>query len=242
MDGIVDFHSHILPDMDDGSASVEESLALLRMEAEQGIRRVVATPHFYARYDSPLKFLERREQSEAALRAEMAKHPGLPEVRVGAEVYFFRGMCESEWLPQLTISGTRCMLLEMPPAPWPDDFYREVAGIYERQGIVPVIAHVERYISLLSYRGVLRKLEQLPVLIQANGEFFLSKGTSSMAMRMLKADRIHLLGSDCHNLTGRSPNLAQAAEGIREKLGQEALDRISWYQQRILNAETVFPF
>lgn len=48
MNGIMDFHSHILPGIDDGSASLEESIAMLRMEAEQGITHVIATPHFYA--------------------------------------------------------------------------------------------------------------------------------------------------------------------------------------------------
>ena len=54
-----DFHSHILPGMDDGSRSVEESLGMLRMEAKHGIRRIVATPHFYARQNSPTEFLDR---------------------------------------------------------------------------------------------------------------------------------------------------------------------------------------
>ena len=58
MEGIIDFHSHILPGIDDGSADPEESLELLRRSARQGIRKMVATPHFYPRYDSPEKFLD----------------------------------------------------------------------------------------------------------------------------------------------------------------------------------------
>ena len=96
MSNIVDFHSHILPGIDDGSQSVEESLALLRMEAEQGIRRVVATPHFYPRHDTPDRFLRRRARAEEILRDEMAKEPGLPELCIGAEVYFFSGISESD--------------------------------------------------------------------------------------------------------------------------------------------------
>ena len=82
MSGIIDFHSHILPGIDDGSASVAESIAMLRLEAEQGIRRVVATPHFYAAYDSPERFLEKRDRAEAALRAAMAQETDLPESSV----------------------------------------------------------------------------------------------------------------------------------------------------------------
>ena len=89
---VSDLHSHVLPGIDDGSESVEESIAMLRMEAEQGVACVVATPHFYPRYDDPVSFLEKRARSEQLLRKEMEKHAGLPTLIVGAEVYFFRGM------------------------------------------------------------------------------------------------------------------------------------------------------
>ena len=70
---LTDFHSHVLPGIDDGSKSLKESIAMLRMEAEQGIRRVVATPHFYARHDQPERFLARRARSEELLRQELQK-------------------------------------------------------------------------------------------------------------------------------------------------------------------------
>ena len=73
---MVDFHSHILPALDDGSANVEESIAMLRAEAEQGITRVVATPHFYIRRDDPEAFLARRSRSEARLWRGKKAFPG----------------------------------------------------------------------------------------------------------------------------------------------------------------------
>ena len=63
MSGIIDFHSHVLPGIDDGSKSVEQSIAMLKREAEQGITHVVATPHFYPQEDRPEKFLRRREKA-----------------------------------------------------------------------------------------------------------------------------------------------------------------------------------
>ena len=64
---IIDFHSHILPGIDDGSADVQESIAMLRMEAEQGITHVIATPHFYTHSDSPGHFLAKRKKAEMLL-------------------------------------------------------------------------------------------------------------------------------------------------------------------------------
>lgn len=227
---VTDFHSHILPRIDDGSASVEESLALLRMEWEQGIRRVIATPHFYPRHDDPERFLERRSRAEAALRSAMAQETDLPELLVGAEVHFFHGMSDSDILPRLTIVGTNCILVEMPASPWTASMYRELEQIWLRWGITPVIAHVDRYIRPLRTFGIPQRLAELPVMVQANASFF----QQSMAMGMLKKGQIQLLGSDCHNMTSRRPNLGGAVEKIRRRLGDEAIAQICAAEARLL--------
>ena len=230
----VDFHSHILPGIDDGSKTVEQSIAMLTMAAEQGIECVVATPHFYPSYDNPEHFLEKRARAEAELREALQQRPDLPEVIVGAEVYFFRGISQSELLPELTIRGKRCILLEMPPAPWSEDIYRELEEIWDKWGITPIIAHIDRYIGPFRTYGIPKRLSRLPVLVQANADFFLEKATAGMAMRMLKQDQIQLLGSDCHNLTSRKPNLGDALERIRQKLGQETVDEIHALASEVL--------
>ncbi len=232
---ISDFHSHILPGIDDGSSSCEESIAMLRMEAEQGIRHVVATPHFYARYDNPEEFLRKRARAEKMLREEMAKEKGLPEVSIGSEVHFFNGIGDSDVVPRLTIGSKRCILIEMPHTPWTPAMYRELEKIWLQWGITPIIAHVDRYIAPFHTHGIPERLEDLPVLVQANASFFLERRTASMAMRMLKNNQIHLLGSDCHNLTSRCPNLDAAVERIQSRLGRQALQRICSIEQDIRN-------
>lgn len=234
MSGIIDFHSHVLPGIDDGSSSVEESLALLRMEAKQGIRHVIATPHFYPRNDSPERFLERRKAAEAMLREVMAAHDDLPQITCGAEVYFFSGISECEALPELTIGQKRCILIEMPHVQWTKKMYTELEEIQARWGITPIIAHVDRYLGLLNTHGIPERLEELSVLVQANASFFVNSVTRSRALRMLKRDQIHLLGSDCHNLEQRPPKLDQALQIIQKNLPPEILERIAQYQEQIL--------
>lgn len=233
---VVDFHSHILPGVDDGSATVAESMALLRMEAEQGIRQVVATPHFYAKHDTPERFLARRCEAEKRLREALEKCPQLPSVIMGAEVYFFPGISDSEELSGLTIGGDRCILIEMPHPPWSARMYQELENIHVRRGLIPILAHIDRYIRPFKTYGIPEALEQMPVLVQANASFFLRPATVGMARRMLKADRIHLLGSDCHNLKDRPPNLGAAAERIEAGLGPEAICRINRYEKEMLNS------
>jgi protein-tyrosine phosphatase len=164
----------------------------------------------------------------------MAKEDGLPKVIVGAEVYFFRGMSQSEQLPELTIGESKCILIEMPPAPWSEEIYRELENIWEKWGITPIVAHIDRYIRPFRTYGIPKRLSRLPVLVQANAEFFLEKATAGMALRMLKAEQIQLLGSDCHNLSSRKPNLGDAVEQIRRNLGDGIPEEMNALANEIL--------
>ena len=237
MAGIIDFHSHVLPGIDDGSHSLEESIAMLRMEAEQGVSHVIATPHFYPRHDTPEDFLRKRREAEDLLREEMEKHSNLPTLSIGAEVYYFPGISNSETMTELTIDHKKCILIEMPTPPWTDAMYRELEGLYTKQGLIPIVAHVDRYIGRFRTFGIPQRLAELPVLVQANAEFFLQKSTSAMAFRMLKRNGIHLLGSDCHNLDSRKPNLRAALELIERRMGSTPLAAIQEFQAYALQNE-----
>ena len=233
MPRIFDFHSHVLPRVDDGSASLGESIAMLQAEADQGISCVVATPHFYAQRDRMEEFLERRAEAEKRLRSEMENHDGLPQLVMGAEVLYFSGISEAKAIRDLTIGETDYILIEMPMPPWKDEVFRELEQIHSRLGLVPIIAHIDRYIGPFRTFGIPKKLEQLPVLIQANAEFFLDRHTASMALRMLRSGQIHLLGSDCHSMGSRCPNLGNALARITDRLGEAALDQIVQCQQLV---------
>ena len=234
MQSIIDFHSHILPGIDDGSRSVEESLALLQMEAEQGIRHVVATPHFYPQRDNPERFLQRRAKAEGLLRDAMAGQANMPRLSIGAEVYYFNGMSDSEVISELTIDKKRGILIEMPSLPWTEAMFRELEGLYTKRGLIPIIAHLDRYLTFRHGFEIQKRLAELPVLVQVNAEFFLEWSTARKALRMLKKDGIHLLGSDCHNRSDRKPNLGSAVEVIRKNLGEHALEPIVSYEQMAL--------
>ena len=233
-----DFHSHILPGVDDGSRSLEESIEMLKLQASQGIDHVVATPHFYANCDTPERFLKRRQDAFERVQEEMEKHSGLPRVSLGAEVYYFRGISESDGLLDLTFGNKRFILLEMPEMPWTQRMLEEIRQIYVKQGIVPVIAHIDRYISPFRTYGIFKKLRDMPVLVQANAGFFLRAATRSMALRMLRRDQIQLLGSDCHNLTSRVPNLGPACQIIEDRLGPEVLERMDQCGADVLSDES----
>lgn len=234
MSTVADFHSHILPGIDDGSPDVEKSIQMLQMEMAQGIQKIVATPHFYAQYDHPEKFLRDRAEAEKLLREEMAKFSQMPKLSVGAEVYFFNGISDSDILSELTIDKKRYILIEMMQPPWSERVYRELENIWVKQNLVPVIAHIDRYIAPFHTFGIPERLEQLPVKVQANASFFLDGSTRRMALRMLRRGRIHLLGSDCHDLVHRPPNLGDAVALIQKKIGEDAIAWINSQEDEVL--------
>lgn len=236
-----DFHSHILPGVDDGSRSVEQSLTMLRMEKDQGIGRVVATPHFYPQRDNPEAFFERRERAAQVLLQETAKQKDLPEILMGAEVYYFPGISDCEILPQMTLAGTKSLLLEMPATAWTEKMYREIGQIYEKWEITPVLAHINRYIRPRNAAKILDRLGEMPVLLQANADFFLRRSTSRMALRLWRDGKIHLLGSDCHDDVQRPPNLGEALRQVEKHLGEDAIERIHTYEKMIFRpSENLF--
>ena len=150
--------------MDDGSSSSNESTEMLSITGQQGIKYIVATPHFYASEESPSDFLLRRNSSYKRL---LTKTNGLslPKVIPGAEVGYFEGISDCEQLRSLIISGTSLVMIEMPVCRWSDRMLYELSAIYEKQGIIPLIAHVDRYIKLLHDKKIIDKLSGLPVLI-----------------------------------------------------------------------------
>lgn len=225
---MVDIHTHILPQMDDGSSSVEETIQMLQQLQQQGVKTVVATPHFYPRRDNPKAFLARRAAS-AALLPTMDET--LPQILLGAEVGYFTGMSRSEELKDLQLGQTGLLLIEMPFDNWTDRIVQEVCEIPAKQGLQPVIAHVNRY----RHRGQLGKYGQFllreGILFQCNADAFDKLFSRNWTLKALKKGQIHFLGSDCHNCTVRPPKIAAARKKILEKAGNAALEQIAQFEK-----------
>jgi protein-tyrosine phosphatase len=167
----------------------------------------------------------------------MAEEEGLPQLSVGAEVYFFQGISDSELINRLTFDKKSCILIEMTQDPWGEYAYKELDGIAQKQQLIPIVAHVDRYIRPFRTAGIPERLAELPVLVQANASFFLHPMTAPLALRMLRNDQIQLLGSDCHNLKDRKPNIGAAKAVIERRLGKEVLQRLEEYEAQLCLTE-----
>ena len=228
--GWIDLHSHILPQLDDGSDSVEMSLAMLYQMAEQGVDVVCATSHYYAKHSSIPAFCERRAEALERLSAVLTED--LPWVLPAAEVAYFPRMEEQDLTP-LCIQGTRTLMLEMPFADWTGLQLETVEALVLDCRYDVVLVHPERFCFSKSNKHKLEKLAELPIGLQVNAGSLLRWGTRRLALDILQMAHMPLLGSDCHNLTSRPPNLKEGRKVVMQKLGEVFLKKIDRYGEWI---------
>lgn len=221
---MIDWHCHILPNMDDGSQSVAESVSLINMQKSQGVSTVVLTPHFYANDESVDTFLERREKSLYELKSQL--YGDSPRLLLGAEVRYYQGISRMADLKKLRIEGSQLLLLEMPMCTWSEYMIRELIELSFKGDIKIVLAHIERYYSLQK-RSVWDRLFESGILAQVNASFFASVFTKRKAMKMLNKGNVHFVGSDCHNTTSRPPKMKGAFKAIKGKLGRDFVEQMN---------------
>ena len=231
---MIDWHSHILPGMDDGSHDAAESISLVNMQRAQGIDTVIATPHFYANDETVDSFLDRRKRALDLLKAELPEGP--PEILLGAEVRYYQGISRMDGLKALRIEGSKLLLLEMPMSSWTEYMIRELIEMSGRSSIKIVLAHMERYLALQT-QGSWNRILECGILMQANASFFTSFSTKRKALILLKEDNIHFIGSDCHNVTSRPPQIGKAFETIKKKLGEDYIHQMNEYGYSLLTAK-----
>lgn len=233
---MIDFHTHILPEMDDGSRDLEETKKLLQMEYEQGIRHIVATSHFYAQEEFPEKFLKRRDRRMQQVKDMLeGEEWGLQmHLYSGAEVLYYTGISESPDLPALCLEKTDTLLLELPFQQWDMGIYQEVEKMIEVRRRNIVLAHIERYIQYQKNPDIWNEILKLPVYIQLNAGNILLWRRRGLCKKLLKSGLPVLLGSDCHNVKKRPPELQKARAVVKRIAGREVLEQIDRLGEQVL--------
>ncbi len=228
---MIDFHSHILPAIDDGSQSVEESLEMLRALKAQGVDTVIATSHFYATHRSPESYLQRRKAAFDTLKQALTDD--CPRIILGAEVLYFPGISRVDALESLCTEGTDLLLLEMPFTSWSESMIAEVNEMARNHRVQLIMAHIERYYFKQKV-SVWDEFLSRGILMQSNADFFLPFWEGRKALKLLREGRIHLLGTDCHNMKDRRPRMDEAVRRIQRTVGSETLEEINQLGHRLL--------
>lgn len=200
---MIDYHTHVLPGIDDGSKDISMSLAMLEILKQQGINSVACTPHYYPSREDPAHFLKRRDVSFTSLCNAISD--SLPSLMLGSEFYFYEGISRLDCIDQFVIEGTGLLLVEMPFTKWSSRWIDELISLNERNNLQVLLAHVNRYVKYVDY-SVFKKLASENLAFQINNEafsgFFIRRKTS----RLIDIVSNYYLGSDTHNLESRRPN------------------------------------
>ena len=228
----IDFHTHILPAMDDGSKNVEMSFGMLSALKEQGINTVLLTPHYYADQETVEMFLQRRTAAMNALQATGE----LPlKTLLGAEVHLMRELAEVPDIQKLQVGDSGYILLEMPYLPMAEWMVETIENVYYRHGCKPLLAHLSRYAAYYTDEDF-NALVSLPeVVVQVNTDDLKHRYIRKLVKSWTKRGIPVVFGSDCHSLGHRRPNfdtvvrytsklrrgtcLADRANAVAEKIG-----------------------
>lgn len=223
--GLVDVHSHILPGVDDGPEHRADAAEMLRYAYHQGARHMWATPHFYPKREPPEVFLHRRELSIERLNSQW-DGSCMPHVYAAAEVAYFFGLGRAACAKDLCLEGTPYILVEMPEEPWAPEVVEDLLLLRIFQGLKPILVHVERCL-FEQKKAVVQRLSDEGVLFQCNAAYLADYDNNKREIKsLLRADRLDLIGSDCHNMRSRKPGMDRAIRQLQEVMEEDALRRI----------------
>lgn len=226
---IIDIHCHILPGMDDGAPNPQESRKMLRLAYDQGIRAVIATPHYSSQFqnDRPDAIIQKCMELETWAKKELDE-----EFRIypGQEIFSSHFIAEKiDNGKLLTMAGNIYILIEFLPLAAYSAIYqtmRELAMSPYR----PIIAHIERYRELRK-KGRVEELIHMGAMMQMNygpigGKWY--DETTRWCRKMLVEGNVHFLGTDMHNTGGRGPRTEAAMQWMEDHLDEEYLEEICW--------------
>lgn len=214
----VDLHSHLIPNIDDGVRSWEESLDILNQMSQLGFKKIITTPHIINDYypNKP----ENIRNGVVELNRLISKKEIPLTVEAGAEYYLdehFANLVATQ--EDLLTFGNGHILIETPFMNKPL-FLEEVTFNLLSRGLKPILAHPERYTYLHSNLGLFQSLVDLGLLMQVNISSLIgyySKEAQKFAKYLIETQNIHFLASDIHN----HKHLAQIQKAIRSKLFQK---------------------
>lgn len=228
---MIDIHMHLIPGVDDGAMDMEMALVMMIRAKEQGISKIIATPHSEAFHFSKRDI--RATYQNLANAAAMVS----PDMKVylGCEVY-----CEADIMEQVlelldlgvypTMNGTKCVLMEFSQWVYPENTVPCVGALVQA-GYKPIIAHMERYRYLRDNMELVNRFRELRVLTQINVYSLFDEDEDSIknwARRLVLGRKVDFLGTDAHRTYHRPPSAEWGLGWLYENVEQDYADTIAW--------------
>jgi len=223
---ITDIHCHILPNMDDGAKDVEISVKMAQMALEEGINRIIATPHFEPDVKNIEDFIAKRAGAISHLTSELEARGIEINILPGAEVYLTPSLLELDRIERLCLGNTRYMLVEIPfmSVPiWMD----QILYSLQLKGVIPVLAHPERNMKLITKPQILDNLVDRGLMLQINASSFcngIDRELKGFMRYVMKNQMVHFLATDAHGTGSRPPKIQESIEIIADTYGRDIVE------------------
>lgn len=240
---MIDFHNHVLPNLDDGSKTMDQTIAMLNTAVDQGITDVICTVH----YQHPK--MEGYEVSHDIVNETIQQvenkfnNPDF-KLHLGAEVFYLPNLLEIKSDPLTVFNHGKYMLVEFQTFQLPPQFDTTLYNLV-MSGTTPIIAHAERYKPIQENLRIVEKLIHSGCLIQLNAGSILGKfgqQCKKTAELMLKRNMVHFIGSDAHNDTRRNFCLKPAIESARKIIGDQVDILVNENPLKLIQGEKIRPF
>lgn len=221
---MIDFHTHILPGIDDGASAPEESVALLEELSRQGVDTVILTPHYYGRRRNVRTFLSEFDHAYGILREA---YRGEINLIRGAECNISTcANSDFSELKALSIGDTNFLLTELSfEKKWTEAFWERIDNLLI-EGLIPVIAHVELYPAVRRHKEYAVRLTEMGCLLQINCDSLFEHKFQKLLDFLFDNQLVSCLGSDTHNLSTRPPHYQIATSVIQKRYGDMSLDYV----------------
>ncbi len=233
---MIDFHSHILPSIDDGSNSIEETVKLIKEASKVGFTGIISTSHYIQGYYE-LNCHERKELLDIIQNKIIREDYLNIQLYLGSEVYFSAEMLELiKEKKASTINNTRYILFELPMNTKPL-FVKEMVYTLIQNGYKPIIAHPERYSYVQDEINYVEELANIGALFQSNYGSVMGIYGSNVKKtfkKLLKNNLISFLGSDVHRVGQIYPQIPHILKKLKRLISTQQLEKLT-----TLNAQKV---
>lgn len=224
---MIDIHCHILPEVDDGSRSLNESIEMAMIAKEQGIKKIVNTSHYHPdfRYKKGEELLKELNDFNNVLKENMIDI----EVLIGNEIYYTKDLIKQiDELDFYTLNNSRYILIEFPPTNFPNDLCNIVYELKEKN-YIPVFAHVERYREVQENPNLIYEAIKAGAVIQINSHSILGNSGKELQKTcdtLIKRNMVHIVGTDAHRSKRRTPVFLDAYKYVNDKYSKEIADNL----------------
>lgn len=225
---MIDIHSHVIPGIDDGSSSVDETINMIQEAKQAGFTDIILTSHFlvghYETEPSEMVFWKNKLQDVLSMQdISVNLHSGM-EIYISNQI---EELIENKRL--LTLANSRYMLIELPMGSTVK-YLDHVIYTLESLGIIPIIAHPERYKYVQDNPEIVKEYKDKGALLQCNYASilgFYGNTAKKTVKKLLKGNYVDFLGSDCHKQNQIFTLIPEAVKKIKKVIGENEFEKIS---------------